>query len=225
MVGRLVGSAADLMLGAGCLACGSPGAVLCAGCRALLPCGSRPVARGQPGELPPIRAVASYAEPLSSLIVAHKDASAWQLSGLLGGLLATSVRGLPGWQACSLAPVPSDPLAVRRRGYDHAAALARVAGARLGMPVWGGLRRIGHTNDQVGRNRRDRWGAQQGTMVADPVTRRRLPVIVVDDVITTGASVSEAVRALRAAGHQVGGVAIICDTPLLCQKPHGAAGR
>ena len=73
------------------------------------------------------------------------------------------------------------------------------------------LQRARAAADQVGRGRDDRLRAQQGTMVAAAGASAAL--IVTDDVVTTGSTMSEAVRALRAAGYLVRGAAVVCDTP------------
>ena len=225
-------AAADLMLGSSCPGCHAPGWGLCESCRELLP--SNPHRLIRPGwqpasqrpdqvSMPPAIATGWYREPLSSIIIAHKDDGAWQLAHQLGGLLALSIAGLvpqdrtglkeqrarsPG---VVLVPVPSDQVAVRRRGYDHSRALASAAGRRLGLSVVPLLIRSRTAHDQVGRGRDARLASQSGTMLALNASSR--PVIVTDDLVTTGATIVEAVRALRAAGCQVQGIAVIGDTP------------
>lgn len=217
----LVDTASHLLLGAVCLGCGRPGWSICAGCRSQLPTGALPVDREVDLGLPPAAVCGSYQEPLSRLVVAHKDEGAWQLSSLLAGLLAQAVAGLRLPAGSVLVPVPSDAAAVRRRGYDHARALAAGAGRRLGLSMRPLLRRCSATADQVGRDRLARWDAQAGTMVASP---GGLTLVVVDDIITTGSTAAEASRALRAAGHRVVGLAAICETPRL-SKSHLRNGQ
>lgn len=207
---RLLGLAGNLLLGAACPGCDAPGWSVCASCRARLPGGLRPVRRADALGLPDALACGAYAEPLSRLVVAHKDDGAWYLSGLLGRLLANAVDGLGPPSGCVLVPVPSDRAAVRERGYDHSRALAEAAGRELGLPARRLLTRSRAASDQVGRSRLARLGAQAGTMVAEQGART---VIVVDDIVTTGSTAAEATRALRAAGHTVVGLAAMCETP------------
>lgn len=205
-------AASNLLLGACCPGCGVPGWAVCRDCRALLPIGVQPVRR--PGlELPDGLVCGAYTEPLSRLLICHKDEGAWQLAGLLGALLARAVAALNCPADAVLVPVPSDHAAVRRRGYDHSRALANQAGCQVARPVRPLLTRGTAASDQVGRGRLARLDAQAGTMVAEPGSG---PVIVVDDIITTGATAAEACRALRAAGHPVAGIAAICETPRWC---------
>lgn len=210
---RLRDAAADLTLGSGCPGCRTPGWGLCEACRRQLPSGAHLVERPGWTQMPPVAACGWYREPLSSIVIAHKDDGAWQLAGLLGGLLGQAVGGLNPAECAHvlLVPVPSDPAAVRRRGYDHSSALAKAAGRRLGLGVRPLLQRARAAADQVGRGRDDRLRAQQGTMVGAAGASAAL--IVTDDVVTTGSTMSEAVRALRAAGYLVRGAAVVCDTP------------
>ncbi len=155
-------------------------------------------------------ACGDYADPLARLVVALKDDGAWQLADPLGALLARATSALAPGPDCVLVPMPSSPQAVRVRGYDHARALAKVCARRVGLPQRALLRKVRSAGDQVGLDRQSRLGAQAGTMVAEP---GRCRVVVVDDVVTTGSTAAEAVRALRAAGHEVVGLAAICETP------------
>ncbi len=86
----------------------------------------------------------------------------------------------------------------RERGFDHAEALARAVGVALDRPVLGLLHRRGRA-PQTGRPRTERLGGP-GFTVTDPrrVAARR--VLVVDDVVTTGATLTAAAAALRTAG-------------------------
>ncbi len=209
-IDRLISAAADLLLGASCPGCGTPGWAVCQNCLALLPDGARRVRRPALPGLPDAMVCGTYTEPLSRLLISHKDEGSWQLAGLLGALLARAVAGLDVGPGVVLVPVPSDRSAVRRRGYDHARALAGVAGRELGLAVRPVLGRGRAASDQVGRNRLARLDAQAGTMDAEPGS---LAVVVVDDIITTGSTAAEACRALRASGHRVTGLAAICETP------------
>jgi predicted amidophosphoribosyltransferase len=119
-----------------------------------------------------------------------------------------------------LVPVPSHPAAVRARGFDHTLTLARWAGRRAGLPVRTPLRRVRATRDQVGLDAAGRWAAQRGTMAA---RAGHGAAVIIDDVVTTGATCAEAVRALQAGGYRVAGIAAVADTPRTAAGPPGGS--
>jgi predicted amidophosphoribosyltransferase len=227
-------AAGDLLLGAVCPGCGLPWWGLCPDCRSRL-AGRRPFL-ARPGSGPdgsPLTVACSpYDELVSHLVTAHKDRGALALAPLLAAPLALSVHGL--LQHCRsagpvlLVPVPSSPAAVRRRGYDATATLARLAARRL-RPRYRVraarlLRQRAGVRDQAGLTASERsrnlegalrlrtgradgrrfWGGRRGPTA--PV------VVLVDDVITTGSSLTEAARALRTAGVPVLGAATVAAT-------------
>src|SRR4051794_23604658 len=98
----------------------------------------------------------------------------------------------------TLVPVPMHPAPLRRRGFNQAELLAAAMAARSGLPRTGALRRHGGHGGQVGRGRADRLAAVRGNMRAEPPVPGR--VLLVDDVITTGATVAACAQAMREAG-------------------------
>lgn len=208
---ELIDASADLLLGAACPGCGSPGLGPCSDCLQELMT-LRPLSRvigtaGSPsGELP-VFACHPYARPISNLIVAHKERGAWRLADYFAQAMASRLEADVSLQLLGdavLVPVPSDDVAERERGYDHAAAIARALARRSGASTQRPLRRTRSTGDQVGRDRVQRQAAQLGSMTVKPgelASRLRdRPLILVDDVVTTGATLQECSRALRAAG-------------------------
>ena len=118
----------------------------------------------------------------------------------LGEALAEAARVLPLAEDTRLVPVPLHASRFRARKYDQAALLAAAVGRHLGLEVaWDGLRRIKATRRQVGLS-----DAQRDANVAcafeatGPLTGEHL--VLVDDVVTTGATTRAAAGALRAAG-------------------------
>ncbi|MFE6407502.1 ComF family protein [Streptomyces sp. NPDC057837] len=220
----------DLVLPGECGGCGAPRAMLCAQCRAVL--GGAAVRRVRPVPEPPglpvVHAAAPYADEVRATLLAHKERGALALAGPLGAALARAVRaGLregaarPGDAAAVregvapvlLVPVPSGRRAVRARGHDPARRIALAAAAdlrRSGLParVLGVLRQRRPVADQSGLNFRQRLDNLVGALTVAPGGARLLsagPVVLVDDVLTTGASLAEAARALRAAADGPGG--------------------
>ena len=217
---------ADLLLGGACAACGHPGRPLCRACRVELP---RQAVLAWPTPTPaglalPM-AAGAYDGTLKALVNAHKEHRVLALSQPLGDVLAAVVAGLlaeapPTTRGASVAvvPVPSRPSVVRRRGHDPMLRVARRAASRLrrdGVPVVVArpLRTRTRVRDQAGLGAGDRRanldGAFDSRRPAGPAAR---PVVVVDDVLTTGSTAREAQRALEAAGHTVLGIATVAAT-------------
>jgi ComF family protein len=97
-------------------------------------------------------------------------------------------------------PVPIHPAHQRRRGVNHSGELARAFARRMGLPFADYLVRSGDPAPQVGRGRRARIGGPLGSITV----RAGLPVprtaVIVDDVVTTGATIAACARTLREAG-------------------------
>jgi predicted amidophosphoribosyltransferase len=202
----LFGDLVDLVFPHRCPGCGRPGVRLCADCAGTgEPCLERYV-RG-------LTVVASgdYAEGLRAAVIAYKERNRRDLAAPLGALLARAVGELPDGFAV-LVPVPSTRAAARRRGGDHLARLAFVAGRQVRRASDPALRLQRAVRDSAGLVAAERMANLQGAMVARPALTGA-SAILVDDVLTTGASLREAARALRAAGWTVTGAAVIAATP------------
>lgn len=219
----------DLVLPAACVGCGAPGTAWCPRCAASLagpPWPARP--DPCPAGLPPTWAVAAYAGAVRSATVAHKEQGARALREPLAAALAASIaaalddgRGGLLHPPVLLVPAPSRAAAVRGRGDDPTLGLARRAAGRLtraglAARVVPALRLARSTADQAGLDARQRADNLAG---AARVPGRRVPtvggrpVVLVDDVVTTGATLVESARALRVAGAVVVGAAVVAATP------------
>jgi predicted amidophosphoribosyltransferase len=193
----------DLLLPAACWSCAAPtGAVaapLCAACARALPWlgPGEAVARGH--AVGRSFAPLAHAGPARDLVHVLKFRDAPGVARLMAAHVVLRLpRGLlaPG---AVLVPVPAHPGRRRRRGYDHAEALARAIAERTALPVQPLLeRRAAAGEHQRGRTRTGRL-AGGGPQVS---TRVRAPArcVLVDDVRTTGATLEACARALRAAG-------------------------
>lgn len=202
----------DLVLPRRCAGCAEPGCGLCPGCRAVLAAPVLGVITDGPPRLPPLAAAARYGGPVRSGLLAYKEHGRLALARPLGAALAAAAACLDPPPGAVLVPVPSSVAAVRARGHDHARRLAGVAAGRLRMRSRPLLRPARAVADNAGLGVAERAANLRGALVA----RRPLPgvdVVVVDDVVTTGATVREAVRALREAGASVRGVAVVAITP------------
>ncbi|MCW2543186.1 MAG: ComF family protein [Frankiales bacterium] len=204
----------DLVLPRTCAGCEAAGTALCQTCRELLEQPARGFVRPTPCPpgLPPLSAHLPYEGVAQRLLLAHKEQGQLHLTSFLGAALARAVgvHDLP--VGLLLCPVPSSRRAVRQRGHDHALRLARAAATSLGPGVVAAslLRPARRVADQSGLTTAQRAANLRDALSAVPALGT--PVLVVDDVVTTGATVVEATRALRAAGHQVLGAAVVAAT-------------
>jgi len=170
------------------------------------PCRSRSPLAGQ--------AVAGlYAGPLAAAVRALKYQNRRGLARPLADLLVLGpLSDLPAPGV--IVPVPLHPSRQRLRGYNQSALLAAELGTRLGVRDFpGALIRVRPTAPQVGLDAAARReNVRDAFRCPDPAVVRGLTVWLVDDVVTTGATVTEAARVLRRAGaRQVWAVAVAHD--------------
>ena len=107
--------------------------------------------------------------------------------------------------------VPGRQTEERRRGFDHAHLLATGLGRRLGLPVLRLLERAGRDRDQVGLSAEERRRNLEGSFRPLPEAAHATGVVLVDDVLTTGATASACARALLAGGVTTVEVVVACS--------------
>jgi ComF family protein len=174
---------------------------LCAGCR-------RSLHRLAPESVllggVPVWAPLAYSGPARDLVRALKFRGALGLADTMAAqIVANAPPGL--LEDRRVVPVPLHPRRLRSRGYNQAAAIAEVIGRRTGYPVLDCLTRAGPAVTQVGRDRSERRTGPAGRIgvhasAEAPTWAGGERVVLVDDVVTTGATLGACRNALVAHG-------------------------
>lgn len=229
---------ADLVLPRTCAGCGLPGAALCRRCAALLARPHLATPRRFPEGFPPTVAAGAYAGPVRPAVLAFKERGRAELAHPLGTALALAVAavlaGLPGPppREVLLVPVPSSAAALRARGRDHVRELTVRAVRELraaGLPAAQGrlLVRRGRVRDSAELSAGQRRANLAGTFALAPGAAAGAgPLVLVDDVVTSGATLTEAgsvLGALAVPGGPPVLAAVVAATPR--QRPQGSAHR
>lgn len=202
-VGAEIGA---LLLAASCPGCGLPGTLLCDGCRARLR--AAPVEVRTPAGMP-VRAALVYEGVAARCIRRLKGEGQTLLAHPLGAALAAVLPAnaiLPESDVV-LVPVPTSRASFRRRGYRVPELLVR----RAGGTAIRALRAVGGTADQRGLGAQERAENVRGSMVAIR-NGGGATAVIIDDVITTGATLDVASEVLREAGFDVIGGAVLAAT-------------
>ena len=224
------GALIDLIFPAVCAGCGSPGSgLICPSCETQLASSRPTVARPTPAPagLPGCVALGPYDGLLRGLLLTYKERGGHRLAAPLGAGLAACIIaavGQPG-RPVAVVAIPSTPSAVRERHGDHMARLARHAVGRIradgGQAVTAAaLAARARSDDSARLDASERAAAAAHAFRVRPGPAARLAyaqragaaVVLVDDIITTGATLAAATQALAGAGVYVCGVATIAAT-------------
>ena len=186
---------------------------LCPGCAASLP---EPFSGARRGEHYKRWAAAQwYEDPFRASFLRFKFGGCRFYAQWYGLWLAEAVRKQLGTDYDLLTYIPISRLRRRKRGYDQTLLLARAAGAELGMSPVCTLRKKNLVKPQsrtIGPEERKR-NIRGAFRVPEPELAAGKRILLIDDVLTTGATVSEAARVLLEAGAKSVDVAALAAAP------------
>jgi ComF family protein len=209
-LGAVADRALDLALPASCAGCGQEGDALCRECRPALDVRLAAVPGvpiGLPADLPAPLLQLEWCAPFTGVtrraLHALKYDGERRLAPPLGAAVARR-WARAGAAGDALVPVPASPDRVRERGYDQAALIATEAGRRLGLPVLQVLERARATTAQFDLDRAARaTNLVEAFRVGGDAARLTIAgrwLVLVDDVVTTGATLAACASALVDAG-------------------------
>jgi competence protein ComFC len=149
------------------------------------------------------RSFARYDRPAERVVTLLKYNAIEPLGAWLAERLAEVVSQEPAVAEVDYAvPVPLDKARLRQRGYNQAELIARPLAERLGLPLRPqALLRLRSRPNKLKLSRRERWETVRGAFVTQSGSRvDRARILLVDDVLTSGATLDACARALRGAG-------------------------
>ena len=143
--------------------------------------------------------VSRYEGVIRDLVISLKTHNDRWAAEVLGAMIARGILGC-GRTFQLVTAVPTSPGRYRERGYNPAELIAKAVAANLELPYRPLLLRL-TTLHQIGQNRAQRWQQIRGAFyVPRPSSVEAKAILVVDDILTTGATLEEVARTLRAAG-------------------------
>lgn len=192
----------DWVLPTPCVVCLKLGAPLCSDCqKSFVTTRLRFEILGVPGF-----AISTYNKEAAVMVNSVKEKGITSLIPHLADLL------LPHWPQelirPILVPTPSSPSNTKKRGFSHTSKMARALARRLPGASYRELLKSARVRlDQVGLNPSGRLKNLEGAFRADlrGFHDRARPIVLVDDVLTSGATMAEAIASLRANGVEVAG--------------------
>ena len=187
----------DLVFPPTCANCSRVDARFCAACRAQLARHPLKMSQHRADRLDGLCSTGGHQDVLASAVRALKYQGATDLSGLLAQrlILALSAQN---WRIDAAIPVPLHADRLLKRGYNQAELLGERAAQAHGIRLDPGLlRRTRNTSQQARLSGEERLQNVSGAFEASPAAQG-LSILLIDDVVTTGATLIECAAALRA---------------------------
>ena len=212
----------DAVLPTSCISCSALGSHICQGCASDFVFSNHPVIRGdfqgcsatmldQSAHLL-ISAVKDHGRTGLLGEIADSMASAVLASAASGKVFDRLIADKVSARHFCVMPIPSGRAALARRGFDPVSSLAKLVARRLGVTLHRGLRLVRETKDQRSLDVRERAANLGGAMRFTSSTESCGNVLLLDDVVTTGATLLEGKRALEEAGIRALGFVTFAET-------------
>jgi predicted amidophosphoribosyltransferase len=190
-----------------CISCGALGISICSQCRR----GWNPhhyvTQIGQERE-PQLKVTSSiiYSPIAQKVILAAKESHIKKADELVAGAIAHSIRNIIKLDDIdAFVPIPSRKSAVRLRGRQFVAEMTHKSSIEFSIPSISIINHSKRVRDQSSLDHTQRWNNLQGAFVVEAKEFLGKRVLLIDDLVTTGATLSEAHRALKYAGIEVVG--------------------
>lgn len=195
---QAIGGLLDLIFPPRCAGCGKLETLVCPQCEArfqkLIP-KARVIT-----PLEGLHTAFLYEEPLKKIIHAFKYDNQPRLAPVLGKHLYAAYDDKK-WPATLVTAVPLHAKRLRERGYNQAGLLAQSLAKQIGIPyVADALIKTRHTEQQAHLNADERWVNVEGAYTANHVRVSGESIIIIDDVVTTGATLRQCATALIESG-------------------------
>jgi competence protein ComFC len=215
-----------------CAGCGKPGVLFCEDClrkvkhislRCCPICGnpgrSTAICENCCEEKPSFSALRSwgeYSEPLRGALHTLKYRNNLGLARVFTPMLVEIVKS-QNWELDAVLPVPLCRSHSKERGFNQSELLAYPLALELGLPLLThAITRVKETSSQVSLDRESRFKNLEGAFVGNPATLKERSVLLVDDTVTTGATLVSCSKALLDSGCR----SVFCITVAKALKKH-----
>ena len=199
---RILTTLNELIFPIRCISCGHLGLSICSQCRR----GWNP--HLYTTHLPTLTATSSvpYSPIAQKILLAAKESQIKGADELVSGAIAHAIAEYLRRERCDfLVPIPSRASVVRKRGRQFISEMAEESSERFQLPVIELLTHTRKVRDQSGLHLQERWNNLEGAFVVTNKQQALGKALLIDDLVTTGATLVEAARALRYAGIEVVG--------------------